>query len=146
LALLTLNLLATFVVVIPQIKSAFQWRSQNQNEDGKNSGCPDKRPSAETAGHANARGQPDGSSRCKAVNLFSGRVPKNHTGSQKANAGNYALDDAAASGRIGPAWMLADEHHESGPESNDAHGSNTGGFAAQLAIHTNCSAYYSGGS
>jgi hypothetical protein len=78
------------------------------------------------------------------VNPFASGIAKNYTGSQKANAGNYALDDAAAGGRIDTPWMLADEHHESGPKSNDAHGANAGRFTAQFAIRTNRAAYYGG--
>ena len=79
------------------------------------------------------------------MNLFSSRISKNYTGSQKANAGNDALDDATASGRIAAPRMLADEHNESGPKSYDAHGAYPGRLAAQLSIHTNCAAYYGGG-
>ncbi len=126
-----------FVTMVPPVKGCFQGLSDEQNESNKNDGCHNQRPSAETAGDADACRQPYRRGRCQTVNLFSSRIAQDHTGSQKSNAGNYPLDDAAACSRIAAPWMLADEYDEGGPQRDDSHSADAGRLAPEFAVQTN---------
>ena len=118
---------------------AFQRTTQKQRERGESDGNSQQDPMTEAADEAKHGANPYRRG-CRQAGDVTGGIPQNHAGPQKADAGQYSLNDAAERIRVGGQAAVGRSDNQddngSGTQTDERVSAEAGWFSVQLAIQT----------
>ncbi len=127
------------------MQGAFDPSAEQQHEEGDHHRDGDDAPMAGAAHDADTGGQPDAGGAGQAADTEMPLGMKDHAGTEKADAGEYALNDPAPGIREAAFAERIGQHHDHrGGQADEPQRAYAHGLAVQIAVEADGSANQGG--